>query len=50
MWKVKSKVVPVVIGALGAVILKLEEEWFQQIGFYGWAAPVGVICMWPYSV
>ena len=29
-WKVKAKVVPVVIGALGAVTPKLEE-WLQQI-------------------
>ena len=29
-WKVKVKVVPVVIGALGAVTPKLEE-WLQQI-------------------
>ena len=30
MWKVKAKVVPVVIGALEAVTPKLEE-WLQQI-------------------
>ena len=30
MWKVKAKVVPVVIRALGAVTPKLEE-WLQQI-------------------
>ena len=29
-WKVKAKVVPVVIGTLGAVTPKLEE-WLQQI-------------------
>ena len=29
-WKVKAKVVPVVIGALGAVTPKLEE-WLEQI-------------------
>ena len=29
-WKVKVKVFPVVIGALGAVTTKLEE-WLQQI-------------------
>ncbi len=30
MWKVKASVVPVVVGALGAVTPKLGE-WFQQI-------------------
>ena len=30
MWKMKVKVVPVVIGALGVVAPKLED-WLQQI-------------------
>lgn len=30
MWKVKATIVPVVIGALGAVTPK-PGEWFQQI-------------------
>ena len=30
MWKVKAKVVPVVIGSLGTVTPKLEK-WLQQI-------------------